>query len=234
MGASDELRVVGEVAWVARSRACRAALRPTLGVLLAGSLLAACEGFPLPGFEEAPVPADYSNLDPQVADLPDNPPVADPPLPPRRPAAPADLQLSEAMAAPLASVQPMAEVDSLVGLGFGETETLLGRPTLQEVQPPAQIWSYNGPDCVLTIFFYPQVGGEQYRALAYDVTDAAPDARSAQRCFTALVAQNRGPGPASQAPPDDTEGAEAPAPGSGGVSEADEESRVTTAASRRG
>lgn len=233
MGASDELNVVAVSG--ARCRASRAALRSTVGVLLAVSVLAACEGFPLPGFEEAPVPADYSNLDPQVADLPDTPPVADPPLPPRRPAAPADLQLSEAMAAPLASVQPIAEVDSLVGLGFGETETLLGQPTLQEVQPPAQIWSYNGPDCVLTIFFYPQVGGEQYRALAYDVTDAAPDAQSAQRCFTALVAQNRAPGlqpePASEAAPEDAEGAGA---AGGGVSEADEDSRVTSAAGRRG
>ncbi len=165
------------------------------GAALAGVLLlAGCAAFRLPG-DEAPAERDYSNIDPQVADLPGGAPIAAPPLPPRRPAPPDGLALAAPVSAPLGAVETMTEVNTLVGLDFGETRDLLGEPTLQEVQPPAEIWSYNGPDCVLNIFFYPQVGGEQYRALAYDVVEPAPNEQSAQRCFTALLAQKRKPSP---------------------------------------
>jgi hypothetical protein len=138
--------------------------------------------------------------------------MGEPPLPPRRPAPPANLRLDGAMAAPVESAEPAVEVGTLVGMGFAETETLLGLPSQEQVQPPAKIWSYEGPDCVLTIFFYPQVGGEQYRALAYDVGETAADAQSAQRCFTALIARNRAPDAAPKAEDETPEAAKPAAP----------------------
>jgi hypothetical protein len=172
--------------------------RTALALLLAGGLLAACEG--LPGYTPERGEADNSNLDPAVSDLPEAVPLGDPPLPPRRPDV-GTLALAPPMAAPLdEATQEPPKVDTLVGLDFAETENLLGAPTLQEVQPPAQVWSYNGPDCVLTIFFYPQVEGERFRALAYDVSEPVPNEQSAQRCFTALVAEYRAGQQAPDAP----------------------------------
>jgi hypothetical protein len=127
-----------------------------------------------------------------------------------------------------------ATIDDLVGLSLAETESLLGGPALEEVQPPAKVWSYNGRDCVLSIFFYPRVGGEDYRALAYQVIGpeepaeeptapataaAAATAESGttgvseadRRCFTALVAQNASARKVAEdeAAPEDSEAAEA-------------------------
>lgn len=165
----------------------------TAGVVcLLGPLLAACAAFRLPG-DDDPAERDYSNIDPLIADIPNSAIIGSPPLPPRRPQPPSGLALAPLVSAPLDGVETAAEVGTLVGLDFDQLQELLGNPTLQEVQPPAQIWSYNGPDCVLSIFFYPQVGGEQYRALAYEVVEPAPSDQSAQRCFTALLAQNRKP-----------------------------------------
>ncbi|WP_162906818.1 hypothetical protein [Algihabitans albus] len=167
-------------------------LRAVALLCLLGPLLAACAAFRLPG-DDVPTERDYTNIDPLIGDLPSSSFIGSPPLPPRRPEPPDGLALAPPMSAPLGAVETATEVGTLVGLGFDQLEALLGSPTLQEVQPPAQIWSYNGPDCVLSIFFYPQVGGEQYRALAYEVVEPTPSDQSAQRCFTALLAQNRQP-----------------------------------------
>ena len=172
----------------------RGLLRAGAALCVMAPLLAACAAFRLPG-DDLPVERDYSNIDPLIADLPETSFIGSPPLPPRRPDPPSGLALAPPMATPFGAVETVTEVDTLVGLGFDQMEDLLGSPTLQEVQPPAQIWSYNGPDCVLSIFFYPQVGGEQYRALAYEVVEPAPSDQSAQRCFTALLAQHRQPAP---------------------------------------
>jgi hypothetical protein len=47
------------------------------------------------------------------------------------------------------------DIERLVGMDFVGTEWLLGEPALEEVKPPAKIWSYNGSGCVLSIFFFP-------------------------------------------------------------------------------
>ena len=152
------------------------------------------------GFAEEPVPVVDSGDQTQLAALP--------PIPARRPA---DMS---GIIPPESAYLAEKKIDDLVGLSLEETENLLGGPALEEVQPPAKIWSYNGRDCVLSIFFYPRVGGEDFRALAYQVTGpaaavadeaaaATPEAQTAaaasgtarvseadRRCFTTLVAQN--------------------------------------------
>ena len=148
------------------------------------------------GFAEEPVPIVDAEPDPQLAALP--------PVPSRRPddmsgfTSPEEAYLAE------------KKIDDLVGLSLQETESLLGGPSFEQVQPPARIWSYNSQDCVLSIFFYPRVGGSDYRALAYEVKGpntelktsdaaaaAAVEGQASQqaseedvRCFTTLIAQN--------------------------------------------
>ncbi len=78
-------------------------------------------------------------------------------------------------------------VGQLVGLDFSGVRTLLGEPALEEIQPPATVWAYNGRGCVLSIFFYPHVDGGDYRALTYDVRGAEQTADLPQRCFSQLL-----------------------------------------------
>ncbi len=147
-------------------------------------------------FAEEPVPVVEPEEGTQLAALP--------PVPERRPS---DMS---AFIPPESAHLADKRIDDLVGLSLVEAEALLGAPSFEEVQPPARIWSYNGQDCVLSVFFYPRVGGEDFRALAYEVTSATPVAAAAPateaakqdgeqaalssedmlRCFTVLVAQN--------------------------------------------
>lgn len=150
-------------------------------------------------FAEEPAPVVEPEQETQLA--------AVPPIPVRRP------DDMSGFIPPEEAYLARKKIDDLVGLSLEETASLLGGPALEEVQPPAKIWSYNGQDCVLSIFFYPRVGGQDYRALAYQVKDAvelseatAAAAQSAaqvkseietekvteadRRCFTTLIAQN--------------------------------------------
>lgn len=83
--------------------------------------------------------------------------------------------------------QQAPTVGQLVGLDFSGVRTLLGAPALEEIQPPATVWAYNGRGCVLSIFFYPHVDGGDYRALTYDVRGAEQTADLPQRCFSELL-----------------------------------------------
>jgi hypothetical protein len=84
-----------------------------------------------------------------------------PPLPVRKPEVP--------QAAIDSAQAPQADPDALVGLDFERTTALLGDPALLIDEPPAKIWAYNGANCVLHVFFYPKVGGSDFRVLTYEV-----------------------------------------------------------------
>ncbi|MGF1630694.1 MAG: hypothetical protein ACFCUT_14570 [Kiloniellaceae bacterium] len=84
-----------------------------------------------------------------------------PPLPLRKPTVP--------QAAIEATRPPQIDPDTLVGLDFARTVALLGDPTLLIERPPAKIWAYNGANCALHVFFYPRVGGSDFRVLTYEV-----------------------------------------------------------------
>src|SRR5262245_60409806 len=92
-----------------------------------------------------------------VAPEPPPPPPSNHPLPEHKPGAAS----SEPEAAPPSTT---AELDpkALVGLGFRETESLLGTPTRQEERPPAKIWTYESGDCVLSIFFYADINTREF------------------------------------------------------------------------
>lgn len=118
-----------------------------------------------------------------------------PPLPVRKPPVPA--------AVLQAAAAPQVDSDALVGLDFERTSALLGAPAMLIDEPPAKIWAYNGTNCVLHVFFYPKVGGSDFRVLTYEVkggpegsaTRAGEPARTAeakdfaQSCLNDLLAQ---------------------------------------------
>lgn len=98
-------------------------------------------------------------------------PMSLPPLPIRKPQVP--------QAAIAATTSPQADPDTLVGLDFERTAALLGDPALLIEEPPAKIWAYNGANCVLHVFFYPKVGGSDFRVLTYEVK-GGPDGSAAK------------------------------------------------------
>ena len=142
--------------------------------------------------QEGEAPAEPTWSKEQIANMLDWPhpdikaeDVDPPPLPQRRPEQVAALPTE-------AGDSKSPDIEKLVGLDFDATQELLGEPALDEVQPPARVWAYNGTGCVLNIFFYPNVDGQSYRALTYEVKGAEGSPERVRSCFAELVQENRG------------------------------------------
>lgn len=118
-----------------------------------------------------------------------------PPVPARKPEVAESAAKGEAAAKEQqAAATPATEgekrqpaVEDLVGLDFAAVRLMLGAPALEEIQPPATVWAYNGSGCVLSVFFYPHVDGGNFRALTYDVRGAKQAVDLPQRCFAELL-----------------------------------------------
>lgn len=156
---------------------------------LAGALLAGCTLQPDKGVD---LPQSEWTQD-RVAGLLNPPPepieVAEPEEPPPVPRRRPD------QVAALPETEPVTEgpdIEGLVGLDFDATEALLGEPALDEVQSPARVWAYTGRGCVLSIFFYPNVDGQSYRALTYEVKGAEDTPERVRQCFAELVQEKKG------------------------------------------
>jgi len=118
---------------------------------------------------------------------PAEPAESPPPQPPPTPAEVVPLPGHKPDAAGTAASPPVDEdPKQLVGLGFGETEALLGRPSKEEEKPPAKVWTYSGTDCELTIFFYADINTQQFRALTYEVTGNEATGGSDDQCLAQL------------------------------------------------
>ena len=99
----------------------------------------------------------------------------------------------QASAAAQTSGQEEMAPESLVGLDFVKTEDLLGPPSLLTEEPPAKIWSYNGRNCVLQLFFYPKVGGA-FEVLTYKAIGGEGDGQDvggelARTCLLELIVE---------------------------------------------
>jgi len=167
-------------------------LNGVLGTALLGLSACAELGIPLPDMRgpaaetAAPVPVEQalSNAGRFPADVTTEvaAPKPLPPLPVRKPEVPRTA--IEAAKAP----QTAADPDSLVGLDFERTTALLGDPALLIDEPPAKIWAYNGTHCVLHVFFYPKVGGSDFRVLTYEVK-GGPEGQAATASEQAKTAE---------------------------------------------
>jgi hypothetical protein len=150
--------------------------RFVLPLILGMMPLVACSSlFP----EERPVPVATATPEakPPVAPEPPPPPPSSHPLPERKPGT-----ANGEAETTTAEFDPKA----LVGLGFRETEALLGTPTRQEERPPAKIWTYESGDCVLSIFFYADINTREFRALTYDLKEnySTNDGGAANQCLS--------------------------------------------------
>ena len=105
---------------------------------------------------------------------------------------PANLEESYAVLPPEPEPEPV-EAETTVGMDFLDLRRLLGDPNEQQVRAPGEVWTYKGENCSLTVFFYPQVGEDGYRALIYEVedqeaalSDGLSERERANACVTAI------------------------------------------------
>ena len=175
--------------------------RTLLGVIAGIALLAAagCETV-----DQEPAPATETAVfvpPPEPVTVPVEEVLVPPaPVPKRKPQVAAD-ELPAEPAAPeqqasapaLETGQGNMEPDGLVGLDFVKTEDLLGPPSLLTEEPPAKIWSYNGRNCVLQLFFYPKVGGAfevlTYKAIGGEGDRQEVDEELARSCLMELIVE---------------------------------------------
>lgn len=145
------------------------------------SMVAACQ------FERREVP--IAKAPPPAPEATKEPPPPPPPVP--KDTLPIPQHKPTAVAAvaepPPSSAQTGPDPKELVGLGFRETEALLGVPTRQEEKPPAKIWTYSGTSCELNIFFYADINTRQFRALTYEIKDTQATGGTDGQCLAQLM-----------------------------------------------
>ena len=124
-----------------------------------------------------------------VAAAPAPEPPAPPPPPPASPPLPAEKppQVATTIQTPGASPPPGPDPKALVGLDFAQTEHLLGQPAKQEEKPPAKVWTYNGTECDLTIFFYADINTRVFRALTYEFKHHQATEGTDDQCLAQLM-----------------------------------------------
>jgi len=146
--------------------------------ILAVAVLTGCQLFK-PTLPPAPAPPA------QTAAVPEPP--APPPPPPEPAPLPAQKPAQVAATAPIAAPPPGPDPKELVGLDFGQTQHLLGKPTKQEEKPPAKVWVYDGTNCDLTIFFYADINTQQFRALTYEIKHHQATEGTDDQCLAQLM-----------------------------------------------
>lgn len=132
---------------------------------------------------------DEGNADEPVADHVKAPPAAaiDPVLRPRPKPSPSPV--------PAPASAPSFDPATLIGLDQAEVLAAFGEPTARKDDAPARVWQYATGECAVNLFFYLDLGDEQFHLLTYKVnktdggkvnqTNGGTDA--AQRCFDQVL-----------------------------------------------
>jgi hypothetical protein len=123
------------------------------------------------------------------------PPHVSPPLPARKPTAPAVALLEgpprEALPSALPAPGTHGGFERLEGLDENAAAQLLGTPEQRAEAPPATIWRYISRDCELDVYFYLDLQTKEMRALHYEVRSHDGADRPDQQCYDQFVAQQR-------------------------------------------
>ena len=150
----------------------------SLSILMV-AVLTGCQLFK-PTLPPAPPPAETAAAPEPPAPPP--PPPEPAPLPAQKPA-----QVATTAPMPIAAPPPGPDPKELVGLDFGQTQRLLGKPSKQEEKPPAKVWVYDGTNCDLTIFFYADINTQQFRALTYEIKHHQATEGTDDQCLAQLM-----------------------------------------------
>ena len=96
--------------------------------------------------------------------------------------------------APAGGSGPAAITDAthLVGLSQADATALLGAPSESKDLPPSKIWTYHSPVCDMKLFFYPEVGGPNFRALTYQIDERGASDATHNACLSSLAKPHAG------------------------------------------
>jgi hypothetical protein len=86
-----------------------------------------------------------------------------------------------------ADAPSLTEADQLVGLGKSDVTKLFGPPAESKERPLYQIWTYHSAVCDVTLFFYPEVGGQAFRTLTYQIDERSVSDATHHACLTSLA-----------------------------------------------
>ena len=151
----------------------------SLSILIA-AVVTGCQMFDKHAPSPPPAPAQTTAAPEPPAPPP--PPASPPPVPAEKPA-----QVATTAPTPIAAPPPGPDPKELVGLDFAQTQHLLGKPTKQDEKPPAKVWTYNGTECDLTIFFYADINTRQFRALTYEIKNHQATEGTDDQCLAHLI-----------------------------------------------
>jgi hypothetical protein len=86
-----------------------------------------------------------------------------------------------------AEAPPLTDVAHLVGLSQIDATKLFGLPAERRNIPPSEIWTYHSTVCDVKLFFYPEVGKPNFRALTYQIDERSVSDASHQTCLASLA-----------------------------------------------
>jgi len=69
---------------------------------------------------------------------------------------------------------PLPAIKDLVGLTSDELTRYFGDPSVRRREPPAQVWHYVGPECVLHLFLYSNAKGEEPTVSHVEISERGP------------------------------------------------------------
>ena len=100
--------------------------------------------------------------------------------------------------------------DRLASLSDAEVIELIGPPEFERLEPPARIWQYRTPLCVVDLFLYDDGGGPTVEYVNLRMRGAEPDKLNDRKCFASTIrkpAQHTGDAYNSVDPSERTDGA---------------------------
>lgn len=153
-------------------------LRLGAGLLMAGLSLAGCKTLEA-ARTEAPAPEEE-----RLAVLPQEGAASAAAFDPASPQAPEEIP------------PPPPEPKDFLGLTGDALSSRLGAPSLKRREPPAEVWQFAAPDCVLHVFLYPSGDDAQMRVDHIEArprngaTDGANRAAFDSRCLALLIARD--------------------------------------------
>ena len=142
------------------------------------------------GTQEIPLADPVVDL--PVADQPQAPQIASMMLrrPPGRKASP----LAKGTLPKDAAPEPETVVPSeLVGFDFPAVLQVLRRPDTVQNSALSVVWTYSQPDCMLQLFFYPDIQTKTFHLLKYDLKDSAGEKPNDTSMCMRRIARNDEP-----------------------------------------
>ena len=86
-----------------------------------------------------------------------------------------------------AEAPPLTDVAHLVGLSQTDTTKLFGLPAERRNLPPSEIWTYHSTVCDVKLFFYPEVGKPNFRALTYQIDERGASDATHNACLSSIT-----------------------------------------------